>query len=191
MGKNSMQGRAASPLLAAFVLPPFALGTEGSFHSSQKMEALSDYERKRELNIARNRETLERLGLAGPPATALQVPKKVKRKEPAELQRQPERKSSRLEGAKAPDFYIAQETSRGQVSLGGEVEEAKKWMKEPKDPDVFLKALCAEVAAKIKKNTGEDSSGSGNDSRAEKASSAGKFKKTNFGRPLLNSFEIC
>ena len=85
---------------------------------------LSEYEKQRLQNIRRNQEVLHALGLdqrvlpisgaraGGPP---------VKRRRPdPKPPSAPERRSSRLEGAKAPDFYIASESAKGEITVGGD-----------------------------------------------------------------------
>ena len=96
---------------------------------SQPVE-LSAYERERLENIARNQAVLAALGLASGgtarlpasggtarlPASRPLLPPKRRKAEP----RLPERRSARLvDGAKAPDYYIAVESASGKVTVGG------------------------------------------------------------------------
>jgi hypothetical protein len=78
------------------------------------------------------------------------------------------------------ELYSQKKTwSKNLNTLGNKTKATKEWKDDAKDPDAFLKAVCAEVAAKIKKNKGEDSSGSSKDSSAEKVSSDDSSEKKN------------
>ena len=87
-------------------------------------DEMSAYELERLENIKRNSEVLASLGLGGDASQlsgksrSQPVPKrrKTEPKPPSE----PARRSSRLEGAKAPDFYIAHESASGAVQVGGD-----------------------------------------------------------------------
>ena len=100
-------------------------------------EKLSQYELDRLDNMRRNASVLADLGL-GPGGEARILPppsanKPAKRKRDPSRRpppRDPERRSSRLEGRAAPDYYISGEDARGNVTLGGDdVERAKAWMR--------------------------------------------------------------
>lgn len=83
------------------------------------MEELSAYEKQRLCNIAANEKQLIGLGLSSivPAAPKSQPrPKRPKREQQTAV---PERRSSRVQGAAAPDVYIASETAGGLVTLGG------------------------------------------------------------------------
>lgn len=90
-------------------------------HQHEESQPISVYERERLENIARNQAVLASLGLASggtarlPASRPLLPPKRRK----VEL-RLPERRSARLvDGAKAPDYYIAVESASGKVTVGG------------------------------------------------------------------------
>tara|TARA_B110001452_G_scaffold258974_1_gene254781 strand:- start:2662 stop:3813 length:1152 start_codon:yes stop_codon:yes gene_type:complete len=83
------------------------------------MTELSAYEQQRLSNIAANEAQLTLLGLSSivPAAPKSQPrPRRPKREQHTAV---PERRSSRVQGAAAPDVYIASETSGGLVTLGG------------------------------------------------------------------------
>ena len=85
---------------------------------------LSAYELERLDNIKRNAAVLASLGLAGGSGLGSSPSARpIKRRKPAQVRppAAPERRSSRLvDGAKAPDFYIANETASGRVTVGGD-----------------------------------------------------------------------
>lgn len=84
------------------------------------MTDLSAYEQQRLSNIAANEAQLAVLGLSNilPVAPRSQPrPKRPKREQQTAV---PERRSSRVQGAAAPNVYIASETSGGLVRLGGD-----------------------------------------------------------------------
>ena len=95
---------------------------------------LSAFEKERLDRMKRNRAVLEDLGLAGGSSAVLgiEAPRKKVRRAPVAPAppREPERRSARLVGAKPPDFYVAWESASGDIVLGGEVEKAKRWMRE-------------------------------------------------------------
>jgi hypothetical protein len=111
---------------------------------------LSAYERERLENIARNQAVLASLGLASggtarlpasggtarlPPSRPL-LPPKRRKVEP----RPPERRSARLvDGAKAPDYYIADESASGKVTVGGTAADllASQAMEEVEEDPLF------------------------------------------------------
>ena len=91
-------------------------------HQHEASQPISVYERERLENIARNQAVLASLGLASGgtarlPASRPLLPPKRRKVEP----RLPERRSSArlVDGAKAPDYYIAVESASGKVTVGG------------------------------------------------------------------------
>ena len=90
-------------------------------------EDLSAYELERAQNIKRNQQVLESLGLGGsliPVPTAVKPPPRPKRPPPPP--RQPTRKSARVASLPAPDMYVAEESARGQITVGGNATKALK-----------------------------------------------------------------
>ena len=99
---------------------------------------LSAYEHQRAENIRQNQLALAALGLAPgdgivPKTKAALPPAKRRKQDHQRPQAQPERKSSRLEGAKAPDYFIASESAKGEITLGGEQREGLKVAREQHD----------------------------------------------------------
>ncbi len=88
--------------------------------------SLSAYERERLENIARNQAVLVSLGLAEggeaklPSSSTSRQPAPKRRKMEPRIPSAPGRRSARLvDGAKAPDYYIADESASGKVTIGG------------------------------------------------------------------------
>ena len=87
------------------------------------MSELSAYELQREANIRANEAQLAALGLApGGGIVPARAPARPPTKRPkvAKLPPVSERRSSRLDGAKAPDYFIASETAGGAITIGGD-----------------------------------------------------------------------
>lgn len=89
------------------------------------MSDLSAYELQRLENIKNNEAQLKVLGLDTASglvnARRTTTAQPIKRRKPdPKPPAEPERKSSRLVGAKAPDFYITSESAKGEITVGGD-----------------------------------------------------------------------